>query len=194
MRKIVFDIETKNIFQDVGSNDPADLDISVVGLYDYETNAYLSFVEEEFEKMWQILEKADLLITYNGDHFDIPLLNKYFKKAGRGDLSKLRSLDILKELRNAYGRRMKLDQVSEGTFGINKQGNGLEAVNWWRNGEIERVRKYCLEDVKLTKDVYEYAMKNKKLIFKEGPFTKEIKLETKHWEPVSEVKTKSLFG
>ena len=34
---------------------------------------------------------------------------------------------------------------------------------------------------------------NKKLIFKEGPFTKEIKLETKHWEPVSEVKTKSLF-
>ena len=194
MRKIVFDIETKNIFQDVGSNDPADLDISVVGLYDYETNAYLSFVEEEFEKMWQIFEKADLLITYNGDHFDIPLLNKYFKKAGRGDLSKLRSLDILKELRNAYGRRMKLDQVSEGTFGINKQGNGLEAVNWWRNGEIERVRKYCLEDVKLTKDVYEYAMKNKKLIFKEGPFTKEIKLETKHWEPVSEVKTKSLFG
>ncbi|OHA99679.1 MAG: hypothetical protein A3H52_02335 [Candidatus Zambryskibacteria bacterium RIFCSPLOWO2_02_FULL_39_26] len=193
MRKIVFDIETKNIFQDVGSNDPADLDISVVGLYDYETNTYQSFIEEEFEKMWQILEKADLLITYNGDHFDIPLLNKYFKKAGRGDLSKLRSLDILKELRNAYGRRMKLDQVAEGTFGINKQGNGLEAVNWWRNGEIERVRKYCLEDVKLTKDVYEYAMKNKKLIFKEGPFTKEIKLETKHWEPVSEVKTKSLF-
>ena len=193
MRKIVFDIETKNIFQDVGSNDPADLDISVVGLYDYETNTYQSFIEEEFEKMWQILEKADLLITYNGDHFDIPLLNKYFKKAGRGDLSKLRSLDILKELRNAYGRRMKLDQVAEGTFGINKQGNGLEDVNWWRNGEIERVRKYCLEDVKLTKDVYEYAMKNKKLIFKEGPFTKEIKLETKHWEPVSEVKTKSLF-
>jgi len=121
MRKIVFDIETKNIFQDVGSNDPADLDISVVGLYDYETNTYQSFIEEEFEKMWQILEKADLLITYNGDHFDIPLLNKYFKKAGRGDLSKLRSLDILKELRNAYGRRMKLDQVAEGTFGINKE-------------------------------------------------------------------------
>ncbi|HBD24801.1 MAG: hypothetical protein A2566_00110 [Candidatus Zambryskibacteria bacterium RIFOXYD1_FULL_40_13] len=193
MKKIVFDIETKNIFQDVGSSDPVDLDISLVGLYDYETNTYDSFLEDDFERLWNILEKAEVLITYNGDHFDIPLLNKYYKKAGRGDLSKIRSLDLLKEIKNSYGRRMKLDQIAEGTFGIGKSGNGLEAVAWWRSGEIEKIRKYCLDDVRITKDVYEYALKNKKLIFKEGPFMKEIKLDTKHWEPVSEVKTQSLF-
>jgi DEAD/DEAH box helicase domain-containing protein len=88
---------------------------------------------------------------------------------------------------------MKLDQIAEGTFGIHKSGNGLEAVAWWRSGEVDKIRKYCLDDVKITKDVYEYALKNKKLIFKEGPFTKEIKLETKHWEPVEEIKTQSLF-
>ena len=193
MKKIVFDIETKNIFQDVGSSDPVDLDISLVGLYDYETNAYSSFLQEDFPKLWDILDKADLLITFNGDHFDIPLLNKYYKKDRRGDLGKIRSLDLLKEIRNSYGRRMKLTQIAEGTFGIGKSGDGLEAVAWWRNGEIEKIRKYCLEDVKITKEVYEYAMKNKKLMFKEGPFNKEIKLETKHWNPVAEVKTKSLF-
>lgn len=193
MRKIVFDIETKNIFQDVGSNDPVDLDISVVGLYDYETDSYKSFTQEEFSSMWEIISKADMLITYNGDHFDIPLLNKYYKKAGLGDLNQIRSLDILKEIKNTYGRRMKLDQIAEGTFGIHKSGNGLEAVAWWKQGEIDKIRKYCLDDVKITKDVYEYAMKNKKLIFKEGPFTKEIKLDTKHWEPVLEIKTQSLF-
>jgi DEAD/DEAH box helicase domain-containing protein len=193
MKKIVFDIETKNIFQDVGSNDPADLDISLVGLYDYDTNRYTSYLEEEFPQMFDILDKAEMLITYNGDHFDIPLLNKYYKKAGRGDLTKVRSLDILKEIKNSYGRRMKLDQIAEGTFGVNKSGNGLEAVAWWRTGEIEKIRKYCLDDVKITKDVYEYALKNKKLIFKEGPFTKEVKLDVKHWEPISELKTQSLF-
>jgi DEAD/DEAH box helicase domain-containing protein len=193
MKKIVFDIETKNIFQDVGSSDPADLDISLVGLYDYDTNRYTSYLEEEFPQMFDILDKADMLITYNGDHFDIPLLNKYYKKAGRGDLTKVRSLDILKEIKNSYGRRMKLDQIAEGTFGVNKSGNGLEAVAWWRTGEIEKIRKYCLDDVKITKDVYEYALKNKKLIFKEGPFTKEVKLDVKHWEPISELKTQSLF-
>ncbi|MHB1316272.1 MAG: ribonuclease H-like domain-containing protein [Minisyncoccota bacterium] len=191
MRKIVFDIETKNIFSDVGSQNPADLDISLVGVYDYETNAYSSYLQEEFENMWPLFEKADQLITYNGDHFDIPLLNKYFK--GRGDLAQIKSLDILKEIRNAYGRRMKLDQVAEGTFGVHKSGNGLEAVAWWRTGEIEKIRKYCLDDVRITKDVYEYALKNNKLIFKEGPFNKEIKLDTKHWEPIEEIKTQSLF-
>ncbi len=193
MRKIVFDIETRNIFQDVGSNDPVDLDISLVGLYDYETNMYYSYVQEEFDALWDMLKKADVLITYNGDHFDIPLLNKYYKKAGRGDLTTIHSLDLLKEIKNSYGRRMKLDQIAEGTFGIHKSGNGLEAVAWWREGEIEKIRKYCLDDVKITRDVYEYALKNKKLIFKEGPFTKEIKLDTKHWEKETEIKTQSLF-
>ncbi|MEY4602441.1 MAG: hypothetical protein RL292_382 [Candidatus Parcubacteria bacterium] len=193
MRKIVFDIETRNIFSDVGSQNPADLDISIVGVYDYETGQYTSYTQEEFPLMWPLFEKADQMITYNGDHFDIPLLNKYFKKDGRGDLGTIKSLDILKEIRNSYGRRMKLDQVAEGTFGVHKSGNGLEAVAWWRTGEIEKIKKYCLDDVKITKDVYEFALKNKKLLFKEGPFNKEIKLDTKHWEPIEEIKTQSLF-
>jgi hypothetical protein len=88
---------------------------------------------------------------------------------------------------------MKLDQIAEGTLGINKSGNGLEAIVWWKNGEIEKIREYCLKDVKITKEIYEFAIKNNKLMFKEGPFVKEIKLDTKHWEPQEEIKTQSLF-
>ena len=193
MKKIVFDIETRNFFQDVGSNDPVDLDIAMVCTYDYQTGVYDSFLQEDLPRLWQLLEKCDMFITFNGDHFDIPLLNKYYKKDSRGDLSKFRSLDILKEIKNTYGRRMKLDQIAEGTFGQNKIGSGTDAVVWWRAGEIEKIKKYCIDDVRLTKDVYEYAMKNKKLLFKEGPFIKEIKLDTKHWEPADEVRTNSLF-
>ena len=193
MRKLVFDIETRNIFQDVGSNNPEDLDISIVGLYDYETGKYESFVQEEFDKMWPYFQKAEQLITFSGEHFDIPLLNKYYKKAGLGDLKQIRSLDVLKEIKIQYGRRMKLDQIAEGTFGINKSSHGLQAVAWWREGKVEEIRKYCLDDVKITKDVYEFALKNRKLMFKEGPFIKEVKLDVKHWEPVAEIKTQSLF-
>lgn len=193
MRKIVFDIETKNIFQDVGSRNPEDLDISVVGLYDFETNKYQTFLQEEFEAMWEIFKKTDLMITFNGEYFDIPLLNKYYRKAGLGDLKQIRSLDIFKEIKQTSGRWLKLDKIAMGTFGINKSGDGFDAVKWWNEGKVEEIKKYCLDDVKITKDVYEFAMKNKKLIFKEGPFTKEIKLDTKHWEPVPEVKTQSLF-
>ena len=73
MRKIVFDIETRDTFLEVGSNDPAMLHISVVGVYDYETDSYTSYLEQDLKKLWPILEKADLLIGYNSDHFDIPL-------------------------------------------------------------------------------------------------------------------------
>lgn len=193
MRKLVFDIETQNIFQDVGSRNPEDLDISVVGIYDYETNKYHTFMQEEFDQMWPFFKKADVIITFNGEYFDIPLLNKYYRKAAQGDLKDIRSLDIFKEIKTTSGRWLKLDKIASGTFGINKIGDGLEAVKWWREGKIDMIKEYCLSDVKITKDIYEFAMKNKKIMFKEGPFTKEIKLDTKHWEPVPEIKTGSLF-
>ncbi len=184
MRKIVFDIETKNLFSDVGKNDPALLDISIVCIHDSETDSYSSYLEEELPKLWPILERADMLIGFNSDHFDIPLLNKYYP----GDLTKIKSLDILKEIHTSYGRRMKLDQLAEGTLGKNKIAHSLEAVVWWKNGEIEKIRKYCIEDVKITKEIYDYALQNNKLIFKEGGKLNEIKLDTSKWEETNDHK------
>ncbi len=182
MRKIVFDVETRNIFQDVGSNDSRNLDISVVCTYDYETDLYQSFFQEDFGKLWPILERADMLITYNGDHFDIPLLGKYYP----GDLSKIKSLDMLKEVKKTLGFRLKLDSIASATLGTGKSGHGLEAVTWWKNGETDKIIKYCKDDVKVTKEIYDYALKNNMLKYRDGPNVKEIKLDTSKWEKKSE--------
>lgn len=181
IRKVVFDIETKNLFEEIGSNNPADLDISVVAIYDSVTDAYQSFTEDQFSKLWPILERADMLIGYNSDHFDIPLLDKYYP----GDLTKIKSLDIMREIRATLGRRIKLDYVAAGTLGRNKISHGLEAVRWWREGKIKEISEYCIEDVHITKDIYDYALKNNKLLYKEGQGpVQEIKLNTKDWEKV----------
>ncbi|MEK9185609.1 MAG: ribonuclease H-like domain-containing protein, partial [Patescibacteria group bacterium] len=111
-------------------------------------------------------------------HFDIPILNKYYP----GDLLKIKSIDLLKEIQKSAGRRMKLDQVAEGTLGIKKSGHGLDAIEWWKKGEIEKLRKYCLDDVRITRDLYDYALQNSKLIFKEGGRNNEIKLDISLWE------------
>jgi len=163
MKKVVFDIETSNVFADVGKNDASLLDISVVGVYEYAIDKYHIFEQSQFGGLWPILENADLLIGFNSEHFDLPLLNKYYS----GDLTKIRHLDILKEIRNSFGRRMKLDQIAEGTLGVRKSGQGMQATVWWKNGEREKVKKYCLDDVKITKDVFDYAVKNNQLKFKE---------------------------
>ncbi len=185
MRKIVFDIETSNVFSEVGSNDPRDLSISIVGVYDSLTDKYSTYTQEELKNLWPILETTDILIGYNSEHFDIPLLDKYYP----GDLTKIKSIDILKEIRDSANRRMKLDQVAEGTLGLNKSGNGLDAIKWWREGEVDKVREYCLHDVKITKEIYEYALKNNKILFREGGKDNEVVLDTSTWESLPESAT-----
>ena len=178
MKKIVFDIETSNTFQDVASTDPTALDLSVVCIYDYETDKYQSFTKETLSELWPIFEKADMIIGFNSDHFDIPILNKYYS----GDLTKIKSLDLMKDIKKSLGRRIKLDTIAEATLGRNKTGHGLEALVWWRNGEKQKVIDYCMEDVKITKDIYEYALKNKSLKYLDGKIIKEIKIDTTNWD------------
>jgi DEAD/DEAH box helicase domain-containing protein len=183
MRKIFFDIETRNTFQEAGTNDPADLDISVVCIYDSETEQSSSYLQEELPKLWPILEKADLLIGYNSEHFDMPLLNKYYA----GDLSKIKHVDLLKEIKASLGRRIKLDDVADATLGRKKIAHGLEAIEWWKSGEIDKIIKYCIEDVMITKAVYDYAMKHSKLKYKEFGKLKDIPLDPTNWETKEDV-------
>ena len=178
MKKVVFDIETKNIFQDVGRADPVLLDISVVCIYDYDTNQYLSFLEGDFPKLWPYLEKADVLIGYNSDHFDIPLLNKYYP----GDLTKIKSIDLMAEIKKSLGRRIGLGAVAEATLGYGKSGNGLEAVTWWKEGKIDEIIKYCIADVKVTKELYEHMKKSKNIRYKDGNDLRVLSINTKDWD------------
>lgn len=178
MRKIIFDIETRNIFDDVGKADPALLDISLVGVYDSKTDEYTSYLVEDLPKLWPLIENADVLIGYNSDHFDIPLLNKYY----HGDLTKIKSLDIMAEIKKSLGRRIGLGNVAEATLNVGKSAHGLQAVEWWKKGDIESIRKYCLQDVKVTKEIYEYALKNKKLKYKDYDTIKEIPIDTSKWD------------
>ena len=178
MRIITLDLETKNIFQDVGSSDPAALDVSVVGVHDSATNEYTGFLEKDFSKMWTLFEQADAIVTFNGDHFDIPILNKYY----HGDLSKIKSIDMMLAVQKSLGRRIKLDTLAEATLGKKKSGNGLDAVTWWRNGEVEKVIKYCLDDVRVTRELYEYMRDNKSVKYRDLGIIKELKIDTAGWD------------
>ncbi len=182
MRKITFDIETTNFFTDTGSNDPASLTLACVCTHDSETDAYTSYFEEDLPKLWPILEKADMLIGYNSDHFDIPLLNKYYP----GDLTSIKSLDLMKEIQKVLGRRIKLDSVASATIGDHKIAHGSMANVWWRQGEKQKVVEYCLDDVRITKAIYDHALLHGKVKYPDGKMIKDIVLDTSGWEKKNE--------
>lgn len=161
-KAIVFDIETQNSFAEV-ENDFKKFKISVVSIYRYETDTTESFKENELIKLWPILEQADFLIGYNSEHFDVPILQNYYL----GDLTKIPHLDLLKQIKESLGIRLKLDSVAQATLDdIKKSADGLQAIRWWKEGKVDEIIKYCEQDVKITRDVYEFGRDNKQLFYK----------------------------
>jgi DEAD/DEAH box helicase domain-containing protein len=162
MRKeIVLDIETQNTFQDVGAYNPSLLSISLIGCYFYETDTFESFLEEDLPKLWPRLEKADRVIGYNLFGFDYPCMQSYYS----GDFRNIPTVDIMLEIEKRIGFRVKLDDVAHATLGVGKSGHGLMAVEYWKKGEIDKLREYCLQDVRVTRDVYEVALRTQQVAY-----------------------------
>ena len=69
----------------------------------------------------------------------------------------LPTLDLLQEVQHALGHRLSLDHLAEVTLGRRKVGSGLDALEFYRRGQWRRLERYCLEDVRITRDLYEFA-------------------------------------
>ena len=189
MRYVVFDLETQNIFSEVEDNNPTSLDISVASFYDSQEDKYTTVSIDKLHKIWSIVEQSDALVGYNSNYFDIPLLNKYYP----GDLTQIKSIDILEKIKMSLGRRVRLDSVAKATLGIGKISDGLQAVRWWREGKVDEIKKYCQKDVEVTKDIFLYALKHNKLYFQDGGQKRQIDIDTSAWQEKQDVSlTKSL--
>jgi DEAD/DEAH box helicase domain-containing protein len=182
MRAITFDIETANAFPGLARHDLSRMELSLVAIHDSETGEFSSYIQEELPQLWPILERADMLIGFNSDTFDIPILNRYYP----GDLSKIRSLDLLSEVYKSLGRRVRLQSLAEATLNKGKGGNGLQAVEWWQQGLVDKVREYCIEDVRITRELYDYALTHGSLKYKDLKQNRELKIDTSKWESDSE--------
>ncbi|MDD2785743.1 MAG: ribonuclease H-like domain-containing protein [Patescibacteria group bacterium] len=159
--EIVLDIETQNTFQDVGAYKASLLKISLVGVYFYETDTWEAFLEPDLPKLWPRLERSSRIIGYNLFGFDYPCMQTYYT----GNIMSLPTIDIMLEIEKRIGFRVKLDDVAHATLGVGKSGHGLQAVEFWKNGEIEKLKDYCLQDVRVTRDVYEKALTEKTVYY-----------------------------
>ncbi len=151
--KIVIDIETKNTFIEVGKDNFDALEVSLIGIYSYNQNEYFSFFEDEIDKVGEILSSAGMIIGFSISRFDLPVLKKHFDF----DLFSIPRIDLLDEIEYLLGRRVGLDMLAKTNLGVGKNGLSLEAPNLYRDGKMEELKNYCLNDVKITKDLYELA-------------------------------------
>jgi DEAD/DEAH box helicase domain-containing protein len=187
LHPVVFDIETQYIFQEV-ANDIKKLKVSVVGTYDYGTDQYICYEESQLPKLFEKFEHAEVLIGFNSNKFDLPVLQPYYV----GDITQFPSFDILAEVEKVLGHRISLDDLAKATLGTKKSGHGLQAIEWYRAGEMEKLKQYCLMDVKITKEIYDYGVKYGRLFYSSPYGKREFSVKFKRESSTPKVVSLSL--
>lgn len=152
--RLVLDLETQREFGEVQGRKPELLGVSLVGVYSYADDQYTAYREAELaSKLGPRLKAAELLIGFNIRRFDLPVLQPYLDF----QLSTLPVLDIMEEIVKNLGHRVSLGSLAHATLGDKKSGSGLDALRWFKEGRFDLIEQYCLDDVRLTKEIYEYG-------------------------------------
>lgn len=164
---IVYDLETKKTFAEVNGADKArQLQVSFLGLYSYTQDKYFSFFEADLPKLEQILlVEQPIIVGFNQIHFDNAVIQPYFRKL---NMQSLPQVDILDDIHHTLGFRIKLESVAQATLGEGKSGSGLDAIRYFREGNFTALAKYCLDDVRITRDIYNYGCRHGYILYTSG--------------------------
>jgi DEAD/DEAH box helicase domain-containing protein len=158
---LVLDLETQKSFKEVGRDQLEKLKVSVVGIYDYLTGEYEIYEEKDILRLNQRLKNVGLLIGFNIKKFDLPVLSPYLFC----QTEDFPVLDLLLDVEKVRGHRASLESIASPTLRCRKSGRGEDAIVFFRENRIEELKKYCLQDVRLTKDIYEFGCENGKILF-----------------------------
>lgn len=174
MDTLVIDIETKDMYSASNGKEVADLHPSFVGVYSYNHNKYLGFFENDFPALAALLKEPALLVGFSSNRFDIPILAKTLGLS----FSAHPRVDLCEEVEMRTGRRVGLNTLSLINLGKGKTGAGLEAPTLFREGRLEELKSYCLNDVLLTKELYDLVRTKKeiKLPTRESIFSNQLGL------------------
>lgn len=176
MKALIYDIEIIKAIPDKkkprldgiayasGWEDHANMGVSCIGVYDYVTDRYRVFLEDNLSDFADLLRERDTYVSFNGIGFDNKVLAHHMAASL---LPPEKCYDILREMWIADGLAPEfnypshigysLDSTCYVNFGLSKSGDGGLAPIDWQNKEYGKVIDYCLNDIKLTKRCFDRA-------------------------------------
>jgi DEAD/DEAH box helicase domain-containing protein len=159
---LFFDLETQKSFDEVGGRQNLrQLRVSVAVTYDAAAGQFHEYHEADVSALIAQLKGAELVVGYNIISFDYEVLRAYTAER----IKAIPTVDMLRDIYQQLGFRVSLDSVASATLGAKKSGDGLDAIRWFRQGDIAKLLSYCRQDVQITRQVYEYGQQNGHVLF-----------------------------
>jgi DEAD/DEAH box helicase domain-containing protein len=159
----VLDLETQRLAAEVGGWSKCHLmRVSVAVLYDSADEKYHVYDERRVPELIRHLRELELVVGFNLKRFDYAVLGAYTPQ----DLAGLPTLDLLEDLHAKLGFRVSLQALGEATLQAGKGADGLQAVQWWREGKLAELTEYCRQDVELTFRLCDYGREHGYLLYR----------------------------
>ena len=168
---LVFDVETQRSAEEVGGwHNTHLMRLALAVVYDWAADRFETYREADASRLIDRLFEADLVVGFNNQRFDYEVLRAYTPRS----FHELPTFDLLLELHRKLGHRVSLGHLAEATLGQAKGGDGLQSIEWFRAGQIERVEEYCRKDVELLRDLLTFGEREKHLLIrkKKGPLVR----------------------
>lgn len=164
MNYVFFDLESQFLFDEVGGRDHLDkLKVACAVTYSSEKNDFTVYWEKDIPALVEELKSAAKVVGFNLIQFDYKVLQPYVPQTR---FASIPTLDLLLDLYKNLGFRVSLDNLASATLGTSKTADGIQSVQWFRNGELDKVADYCKADVDVTRRVFEFGRDNGFVFYK----------------------------
>ena len=164
-RTILFDLETLRSAADVGGWDKAHrMGVAIGVLCHLEEGRFEVYPETGVRALVDALRSATLVIGYNIRRFDYHVLAGY---TGEDFGRLLPTLDLLEDVHSRLGFRVGMGHLAQETLGTAKSADGLQSLEWVRQGRLDLVEAYCRKDVEILRDLYLHGRREGFLFYRD---------------------------
>lgn len=174
----VFDCEIKKtLVTKEDWNDHASMGLSCMVVFDYKEMRYRVFDDHNAQEGMRLLYNSEWCAGFNTIGFDWKLLCSTYPNfvPSYSGQSGPTNFDIRAEVCKVVGtytKGYKLGEIAQETLGYTKSDEGGHAPQLYQEGRIAELIDYCIQDVKVEKDLFEFVVKNGYI----RRFGKEVKL------------------
>ena len=160
---VLFDLETLRSAADVGGWGKAHkMGVAIGVACHLEEGRFEVYEEAQVGDLVSLLKRADLVVGFNIKRFDYAVLSGY---TGEDYCRTLPTLDLLEVIHRQLGRRIKLSNLAQATLGADKSADGLQSLEWVKEGRLDLVSDYCRQDVVLLRDLYLFGRREGYVLF-----------------------------